>query len=89
MDLTEAQDIKKRWQEHMEELYKKSLNELDNHHGMFTHLESDILECEVKWALGNIARNKFQLAKLEFHILNPLQFSSVQSLSHVRLFATP
>ena len=51
MDLTETEDTKKRWQEYMKELYKKGLNEPDNHHGMFTHLESDILECEVKWAL--------------------------------------
>ena len=58
LDLTEADDIKKRWQEHMEELYKKGLNELDNHHGMFTHLESDILECEVKWDLGSNSTNK-------------------------------
>ena len=57
MDLTETEDTKKRWQEHMEELYKKGLNELDNHHGMFTHLESDILECEVKWALRSITTN--------------------------------
>ena len=53
-----GRDIKKRWQEYMEELYKKGLNELDNHDVVITHLESDILECEVKWALGNITRNK-------------------------------
>ena len=58
MDLTETEDTKKRWQEYMEELYKKGLNEPDNHHGMFTHLESDILECEVKWALKSITTNK-------------------------------
>ena len=51
MDLTEAEDIKKRWQEYTEELYKKYLHDQDNHNGMFTHLEPDILECEVKWAL--------------------------------------
>ena len=50
MDLTEAKDIKKRWQEYTEELYKKDLNDPDNHEGVVTHLESDILECEVKWA---------------------------------------
>ena len=50
MDLTEAEDIKKRWQEYTEELYKKDLHNQDNHDGMITHLESDILECEVKWA---------------------------------------
>ena len=58
MDLTEAKDIKKRWQEYMEELYKKDLHDLDNHDGVITHLEPDILECEVKWALGNITMNK-------------------------------
>ena len=51
MDLTEAEDSKKRWQEYTEELYKKDLNDPDNHNGVITHLESDILECEVKWAL--------------------------------------
>ena len=54
MDLTEAEEIKKRWQEYTEELYKKGLNDLDNHDGMVTCLEPDILECEVKWALGSI-----------------------------------
>ena len=53
-----GRDIKKRWQEYMEELYKKGLNELDNHDVVITHLESDILECEVKWALGTITVNK-------------------------------
>ena len=54
MDLTEAEDIKKRWQEYTEELYKKDLHDPDNHDGVTTHLEPDILECEVKWALGSI-----------------------------------
>ena len=58
MDLTEAQDIKKRWQEYTEELYKKDLHDLDNHDGVTTHLEPDILECEVKWALESITMNK-------------------------------
>ena len=57
-DLTEAEDIKKRWQEYTEELYKKDLHDLDNHDGVITHLEPDILECEVKWALGSITKNK-------------------------------
>ena len=57
-DLTEAEDIKKRWQEYTEELYKKDLHDPDNHDRMITHLEPDILECEVKWALGNITTNK-------------------------------
>ena len=58
MDLTEAEDIKKRWQEYTEELYKKDLHNPDNHDGTITHLEPDILECEVKWALGSIITNK-------------------------------
>ena len=58
MDLTEVGDIKKRWQEYTEELYKKSLNDPDNHDGVFTHLEPDILECEVKWTLESITTNK-------------------------------
>ena len=57
MDLTEAEDIKKRWQEYTEELYKKELHHQDNHDGVITHLERDILECEVKWALGSITTN--------------------------------
>ena len=59
MDLTEAEDIKKRWQEYTkEEIYKKDLHDLDNHDGVITHLEPDILECKVKWALGSITMNK-------------------------------
>ena len=58
MDLIEAEDIKKRWQGSMEELYKKDLHDPDNHNGVITHLEPDILECEVKWALGSITMNK-------------------------------
>ena len=58
MDLTEAEDIKKRWQEYTEELYRKDLHNPINHDGMITHLEPDILECEVKWALGSITTNK-------------------------------
>ena len=58
MDLTEAEDIKKRWQEYMGELYKKDPHDPNNHDCMFTHLEPDILECEVKWALGNITTDK-------------------------------
>ena len=56
-DLTEAEDIKKRWQEYKEDLYKKDLHNQDNHDGVITHLEPDILECEVKWALGSISKN--------------------------------
>ena len=58
MDLTEGEDIKKRWQEYTEELYKKDLHDSDNHDGVITHLEPDILECEVKWALEIITTNK-------------------------------
>ena len=58
MDLTEAEDIKKRWQENTEELYKKYLHDPDNHNGVITHLEPDILECEVRWALESITMNK-------------------------------
>ena len=58
MDLTEAQDIKKRWQHYTEELYRKDLHDPDNHHGVITQLKPDILECEVKWALGGITTNK-------------------------------
>ena len=71
MDLTEAEDIKKRWQEYTEELYKKD-HDPDNHDGMITHLEPDILECEVKWPLGSITMNKasggmeFQLSYFKY-----------------------
>ena len=59
MDLIEAEDIKKRWQEYTEELNKRDLNDTDNHDGVITHLEPDILKCQVKWALGSIAMNRF------------------------------
>ena len=80
MDLREAEDIKKRWQEYTEELYKKDLHDPDNHDGVITHLESDILECKVKWALGSITRNKASggdaiLAEL-FQILNNVSVKS-------------
>ena len=58
MDLTEAEDIKKRWQKYTEELYKNDPHDSDNHNGVITHLEPDILECKVKWALGSITTNK-------------------------------
>ena len=101
MDLTEAEDIKKRWQEYTEELYKKDLHDLDNHDGVITHLEPDILECEVKWVLGSITTNKasgsegtlvelFQILKDDaVKVLHSVQYSSVQSLSHSELFVTP
>ena len=145
VDLTEAEDIKKRWQEYTKELYRKDLHDPDNHNGVITHLEPDILECEIKWALGSITTNKasggdgilvelFQILKGDsvkvllsicqqiwktqqwlqdwkrpifipipkkgsakacsnYHkiavISHATKFSSVQSLSRVRLFATP
>jgi len=58
MDQIEVEDIKKRWQEYTEKLYKKDLHDPDNHSGVITHLETDILECEVKWTLGSITMNK-------------------------------
>ena len=67
MDLTEVEDIKKRWQEHTEELYKKDLQDPDNHDGMITHLEPNILECEVKWALGSITTTKL-VEVMEFQL---------------------
>ena len=72
MDLRETEDIKKRWQEYTEELYKKDLNDPDNHDGVITHLEPDILKCKVNWALGSITTNKlvevkeFQLSAFKF-----------------------
>ena len=67
MDLTEAEDIKKRWQEYMGELYKKDLHDPDNHDDVITNLEPDILESEVKWALESIIMNKKLVEILEFH----------------------
>ena len=97
LDLREAEDIKKRWQEYTEELYKRDLHDPDNHDGVITHLEPDILECEVKWALESITMNKASggdgIPVELFQILKDdavkVQFSSVQLLSRVRLFATP
>ena len=74
MDLPEAEDIKKRWQEYTEELYKKDLHDPDNHDGVITHLEPDILECEVKWALGNITMNKLvEVMEFQFELLQILK----------------
>ena len=68
MDLTEEEDIKKRWQEYTEELYKKDLHDPDNHNGVITHLEPDILQCEVKWALGSITTNKASGGVMKFQL---------------------
>ena len=64
-DLTEAEDIKKRWQEYTKELYKKDLHDPDNHDGVITHLEPDYLECEVKWALGSITMNRVEVMEFQ------------------------
>ena len=66
-DLTEAEDIKRRWQEYTEALYKQDLHDPDNHNGVITHLEPDILECEVKWALGSITMKKL-MEVIEFQL---------------------
>ena len=87
MDLTEAEDIKKRWQEYTEKLYKKELHNTDNHDGVITHLEPDILECAVKWALGSITMNRtsggdgipvelFQILKDDAVKVNCTQYAS-------------
>ena len=68
MDLTEAEDIKNRWQEYTEELYKKDLHDPDNRDGVITHLEPDMLECEVKWTLGNITTNTKLVEVMEFQL---------------------
>ena len=72
MDLTEAEDIKKNWQEYTEELYKIDLHDSDNHDGVITHLEPDTLECEVKWALGSVTRTKLvEVMEFQLNFLNP------------------
>ena len=65
MDLTEAKDIKKKWQEYTEELYKKDLHDPDNHNGVITHLEPDILECKVKWALGSLTKKLVEVMEFQ------------------------
>ena len=86
MDLTEKEDIKKKWWEYTEELYKKDLHDPDNHDNVITHLESDILECEVKWALGNITVNKAsgsnRLPAELFQILKDDAVKVVHSVCH-------
>ena len=71
MDLTEAEDIKKSWQEYTEELYRKDLHDPDNHNGVITHLEPDILECEVKWVLGSITTKLVEVMNSSGTISNP------------------
>ena len=88
LDLTEAAYIKKRWQEYTEELYKKDVNDAENHDGVTTHLEPDILECEVKWALGSVTMSKtsggdgipaeiFQILKYDAIIVNMIYSNAV------------
>ena len=85
MDLTEAEDIKKRWQEYTE-LYQKSLNDMDNHGGVVTHLESDVLGCEVKWALGSFTTNKAsggdEIPAELFQILKDDAVKALHSICH-------
>ena len=84
-DLTEAKDIKKRWQEYTEELYIKDIHDPDNHNGVNTHLEPDILECEVKWALGSITTNKASAGDgIPVELFQVLKDSAVKVLHPIR-----
>ena len=84
MDLTEAEDIKKRWQEYTEEPYKKGLHDSDNHDGVITHLEPDILECEVKWALGSITTNKASGGDgIQVELFQTLKYDAVKVLQSI------
>ena len=85
MDLTEAEDIKKRWQEYTEELYKNNINDPDNQDDVITHLEPDILECEVNWALGSITANKPIVPSSTLRPL-PLATASLFSIVSLLLF---
>ena len=82
MDLTEAQDIKKRWQEYTKEIYKKDLHDPDNHDGVITHLEPDIVEFEVKWALGSITTNKAS-GVMEFQLFQILKDDAMKVLHSI------
>ena len=83
-ELTEAEKIKKRWQEYTEELHKKGLNDPDNHDGVVTHLQPDILECEVTWALGNITMNKASGAdKIPAELFQVLKDGAVKVLHSI------
>ena len=84
MDLTEEEDIKKRWQEYTEELYKKDLNDPDNHDGVITHLEPDILKCEVKGALGSITMNKASGGDgIPVELFQALKYDAVKVLNSI------
>ena len=85
MDLTEAEDIKRRWQEYTEKLYNKDLNNPDSHDAVITHLEPDILECKVKWALGSITTNKASGGDgLAIEVFQTLKDDAVKVLCSVR-----
>ena len=83
MDLTEAEDIKKRWQEYTEGLYKKELHDPDNHDGVMTHLKPDILECEVKWALESITMNKASGDGIPVELFQILKDDAVKALHSI------
>ena len=83
MDLIEAEDIKKRWQEYTEELNKKELHDPDNHDGMITYLEPDILECKVKWALGSITMNKVRGDGIPVELFQILKDDAVKVLNSI------
>ena len=83
LDLTEAEDIKKRWQEYTEELYKKDLYDLDNHDDVITHLEPDILECEVKWASESITTNKVSGDGIPVELFQILKHDAVNVLHSI------
>ena len=85
MDLTETEGIKRRWQEYTEELYKKDLNEPDNHDGVSTHPEPEILECKVKWALGSITMNKASGGDgISVELFQILKYGAVKVLYSIR-----
>ena len=83
MDLTEAEDIKKRWQEYTEELYQKDIHDPDNHGGVITHLQPDILECEVKWALESITTNKASGCEIPGELFQILKDDAVKVLHSI------
>ena len=83
MDLTEAEDIEKRWQEYTEELYKQGLHDPDNHNAVITHLDPDILECEVKWALGSITTNKASGGGIPVELFQILKDDAVKVLHSI------
>ena len=83
MDLTEAEEIKKRWQEYTEELYKKDIHDPDNHNGVITHLEADILECEVKWALGSITTKLVEVMEFQLELFQILNDNTLTVLNSI------